>query len=264
MNNNKFLSNKRLRLKIKKFDVLNSGEFILSNTYSQKENNQNSHTNENFHPELKLDLNLSSSFNLLSKKGHFTYYTQTSISKGNFYFEVEITNLNFDIVSFIKSKISDEVKKKYFTPILNNIKKYSPNIRIGIINEECDLEIPVGAFGKSYCYRASDGVLLNEGNYIQGNDEAKTNDVVGVLIHLKPPKPKFLKDDEEIDLDDECYITFFINGKEQMYKINKIKAGNYKIALTLYNFAEVNVNFAKNNMKFIPFDKMEQINFLGE
>ena len=84
----------------------------------------------------------------------------------------------------------------------------------------------------------------------------------GVLIHLKPPKPKFLKDDEEIDLDDECYITFFINGKEQEKKINKIKAGNYNIAVTLYNFAEVNVNFAKNQLKFIP--KMEQINFLCE
>lgn len=266
MNNNKFLSNKRLRLKLKKYDELNSGEFILTNNFSSKENNQNSNNNhitENFHPEFKLDLNLNSSFNLQSKKGHFTYYTNLSISKGNYYFEVEIANLNFDITQFIKNKISDEVKKKYFTPILNNIKKYSSNIRIGIINEECDVEIPVGAFGKSYCYRVNDGYLLNEGNYIEGNECSKNNDVVGVLIHLKPPKPKFLKDDEkEIDLDDECYITFFINGKEQEKKINKIKAGNYNIAVTLYNFAEVNVNFAKNQLKFIP--KMEQINFLCE
>jgi hypothetical protein len=267
-NNSKILTNKRSRLKINKYDDFNSSDFILTNNFSSKENIQNSNINnlnETFQPEFKLDFNLNSSFTLLSKKGHFTYYTKQSISKGIYYFEVEITNLNFDITTYIKNKILDEVKKKYFTPILNNINKYSPNIRIGIINEECDYEIPVGAFGKSYGYRVNDGFLLSEGNYIEGNEISKNNDIIGVLIHLKPPKPKFLKDDgEQQDLDDECYITFYINGKEQKNKIEDIKAGTYKIAITLYNFAECKLNFAKNRLKYIPVDKMEQINFFSE
>jgi len=206
-----------------------------------------------FHPELKLILEKGKSYSLKSKKGHFTYYSDKIFSKGIFYFEVEIISTHYNMQSYIKSKIgNNSIKKQYYEEKLKNIGHYSPTVRIGIIQEGSDYEIPIGSLKNSYSYRSIDGFLLQEGRYIKGNPTFKTKDVVGCLIHLKPPKPKFLLgiDNNEINLEDKCYMKFYLNGKELTQKIEDIKEGDYHLGITLYNFAEAKVNFDYDNMKY--------------
>ena len=206
------------------------------------------------HPEFKLDLEKSKIFNLKSKKGHYTYYTTKIFSKGIFYFEVKIINTDFDILTYIKSKSGNSViKKEYNEERIKNINKYLPTVRIGIIKEGNDYEIPIGSLKNSYAYRSKDGFLLKEGKYLKGNPTFKTGDIIGCLIHLKPPKPKFLMGikNEEINLDDKCYMDFYINGKELPYKLEDIKEGDYHFGITLYNFAEAKIIFDPLEMKYL-------------
>ena len=207
-----------------------------------------------FHPEFKLELEKSKIFNLKSKKGHYTYYTTKIFSKGIFYFEVKITNVDYDILSYIKSKSGNNlIKKQYIEERIKNINKYKPTVRIGIIKNGNDYEIPIGSLKNSYAIRSKDGFLLVEGKYIKGNPEFKTGDIIGCLIHLKPPKPKFLIGikNEETNLDDKCYMNFYLNGKELPYKIEDIKEGDYHLGITLYNFAEAKITFEPLEMKYL-------------
>ena len=98
-----------------------------------------------FHPDLQLDTKLSSIYILSARRGHYTYYTKTNISYGVYYYEAQITSLDYDIVSYIKSKCIDDVKKKYYEPLLNNIYNYLPTVRVGIVDANGTLDIPVGA-----------------------------------------------------------------------------------------------------------------------
>ena len=218
------------------------------------QNNDKNKQDSIFHPEFKLDFEKSKVFNLKSKKGHYTYYTTKIFSKGIFYFEVKIINTDFDILSYIKSKSGNNIiKKQYNEERIKNINKYLPTVRIGIIKNGNDYEIPIGSLKNSYAIRSKDGFLLKEGKYMKGNPGFKTGDLIGCLIHLKPPKPKFLigLKNEETNLDDKCYMNFYLNGKELPYKIEDIKEGDYHFGVTLYNFAEAKVIFEPLEMKYL-------------
>ena len=217
--------------------------------------NNNIEKNESiFHPEFKLDLKKSKIFNLKSKKGHYTYYTTQIFSKGIFYFEVKILSTDFDILAYIKNKSGNNtIKKEYNEERIKNINKYIPTVRVGIIKNGNDYEIPIGSLKNSYAFRSKDGFLLKEGKYLKGNPTFKTGDIIGCLVHLKPPKPKFLIGikNEESNLDDKCYMNFYINGKELPYKIEDIKEGDYHFGITLYNFAEAKIIFDQLEMNYL-------------
>ena len=227
-------------------EILNNDKNISNNAMDKQDSI--------FHPEFKLDLEKSKIFNLKSQKGHYTYYTTKIFSKGIYYFEVKIISTDFDILSYIKSKTGNSViKKEYNEDRIKNINKYIPTVRIGILQKGNDHEIPLGSLKNSYSYRSKDGFLLKEGKYLKGNPTFKTGDVIGCLIHLKPPKPKFLMGikNEEINLDDKCYMNFYINGKELPYKLEDIKEGDYHFGITLYNFAEAKIIFEPLEMKYL-------------
>ena len=213
-----------------------------------------------FHPIPQLDLMISTIFSLTSQKGHYTYYSKVPISSGDYFFETQITDLSFDTLSYIKSKCVDEIKKKYYEPLFSNIKNYQPTVRIGILDTKGELDVPIGALANSYGYRSSDGALIGEGEYIYGNKEFKEGDVVGCLIHLKPPKPEFLKMEEDNIISDESYLKFYINGVEQQ-EILKITEGNYYLGVTLFNHAQADVNFGKN-VQYFPNGFEKGIKFL--
>ncbi|MCQ2819227.1 MAG: hypothetical protein MJ252_18345 [archaeon] len=217
-----------------------------------------------FNPEFALtNTQLKNKIHLQGKKGHYTYYTEELISVGNYYFEVEIISTDYDMVKHIKAKMDYELffktkfmqreQGKYYDVMIQNIKMYSPTVRIGIVDENCDLGLPIGSNGNTYCYRSRDGALLKRGEAILGNEVFKTGDVIGCLVHLKPPKPEFIKkEDEKKDTapveDDECYIKFYYNGEEQE-KYTTIPQGNYRLGVTLYNFPIVELNFTKELKK---------------
>ena len=223
-----------------------------------------------FHPDLQLDTKLSSIYILSARRGHYTYYTKTNISYGVYYYEAQITSLDYDIVSYIKSKCIDDVKKKYYEPLLNNIYNYLPTVRVGIVDANGTLDIPVGASERSYCYRSKDGTIIKEGKYINGSTPCKTGDVIGCLVYLgsnnsmmnnynhsyshSKGNRKYV-DEDEMNVDDdinneECYVKFYVNGIEQSEKI-VISKGCYKFAITVYNFAKATAFFGKE-MKYVP------------
>lgn len=220
--------------------------------------------NEPFKPDFIMDTDNSWFYNLYSQKGHYTYHSKKTMISGDYYFEVTLTSLDYDMISYIKMKCVDEIKKKYYDNILSNIKNYIPTVRIGIINSAGDLEIPIGAESNSYAYRSMDGALIMKGEYTFGNETMKTGDVIGCLVHMKPPKPDFLKTEETQpglnDINEECYIKYYVNGREQIKKIEGIVEGNYHFGVTLYNYAEVNVNFMPETSN-VPID-IKHINYL--
>ena len=224
-----------------------------------------------FHPTLQLDTKLLSVHVLSARKGHYTYYTKANVSSGLYYYETQITSLDYDIVSYIKSKCVDEVKRKYYEPLLNNIYNYLPTVRAGIVDSNGALDIPVGASARSYCYRSKDGTIINEGKYISGNTPCKTGDVIGCLVYLgnngstgthnhnhshgcnsKAAKKYIDEDDSQMYVDDvsECFVKFYVNGIEQSKKIT-ISKGCYKFAITVFNFAKATAFFGRE-MAYAP------------
>ena len=97
------------------------------------------------------------------------------------------------MLAYIKNKCgNNSIKKQYYEEWIKNINNFSPTVRVGIIKNENDNEMAIGALKNSYGYLSRDGFLLKEGQYIKGNSIYKTGDIIGCLFHLKPPKPKFL------------------------------------------------------------------------
>lgn len=197
-------------------------------------------------------------------KGHSNFYSNQVITSGTFYFEITIKNLEFKIYDFINAKKLDEFSKKYYDNIISNPKSYNPNIRVGLSLSSKDLEIPVGSDQDSYCYRIRDGALITEGQILGYNEICNTEDVIGVLIKLKPPMPEFMiKSKNLTEIVDnegnqnvkntECFIKYFVNGVEQKEGFIGLKEGDYNIVVTLYNFSKAEVDFG-NKLKF--FDKL--------
>jgi hypothetical protein len=208
--------------------------------------------------QTSLDTKIQTYYELTGKKGHTNYYSKQNMSQGLYYFEVDIISLDYNIHEYINNKRTDEFSKKYYENILQNIKAYLPNVRIGLINSNGDLDLTIGAEKYSYAYRA-DGVIINDGEYVENNSSFSKGDCIGALIHLKPPRPDFLKNlnVENSGKNIECYIKFYKNGIEQKEAFIGIFEGSYHAAVTLYNFAKVCVNFGPN-FKYI--DHLENRN----
>jgi len=193
-----------------------------------------------------LDVNKNNNVNLKGKKGHSSHYSKQTIETGTYYFEVTVQSLDFNFADYVNPRRIDDFSKKYYEPILLNMRAYAPNIRVGFISAHEELDLPLGADEKSYGYRCSDGFIINDGDYLEGNSNYSHGDVIGALIHLKPPMPEFLRTTStQVN---ECYIKFFKNGIEQPKGFNGIIEGSYHAAITLYNFSQANINFGPKFM----------------
>jgi hypothetical protein len=178
---------------------------------------------------------------LKGRKGHLNFTSKQAVSTGTYYFEVSIVSTDYNFLDYIYPKRVDDFSKKYYENILQNPLNYSPNVRIGFVQNSADFELPLGADEKSYSYRARDGSIIYDGMNKEGNQTYGQGDVIGVLIHLKPPMPEFLKNTSSKT--NECYIKFYKNGEEQKENFINIKEGVYHAAVTLFNFSQVQVNF---------------------
>jgi hypothetical protein len=204
-----------------------------------------------------LDLKVCTNYNLKGRKGHINYYAKQTVDVGVYYFEVIPTFLDYNFSEYVLNKRVDEFSKNYYEPILANIKSYSSNIRVGFIHSNGDRDICLGAEEYSYGFRISDGALVNDGLYEFNNAPCTKGNVYGILIHLKPPMPGFLKSNVN-DRNNECYIKFFINGVLQEKMFRGIWEGHYKPTVTLYNFAQANVNFGPI-YRYTDFEEFDNI-----
>lgn len=253
-------NNKKLKKKISKRK--NSDEVYTSN---EEEDENKMEVEEPI--EIKkditiLDLKYSNIFEVNGIKGHRNYYTKQNIDVGIYYFEVTPFNMDYSILDYISNKRTDEFSKRYYEVIQNNVKDYLPNIRIGLIHEKGDIDLPLGAEKYSYGFRIRDGTLINDGEYISTGYNYNRGDIIGVLVHLKPPRPDFLKSDGD-DVNKECHLKFYINGQEIESRFIGLIEGNYKPAITLYNFAKASINFGPI-FKFTAFDEYNNIKHFND
>jgi len=244
---------KTLRKRKQKDEIANFSEEEEIKDVDNISNIINNENNEGIILQSCLDAKIQTYYELTGKKGHTNFYSQQSISQGMYYFEVDIISLDYNIHEYINCKRTDEFSKKYYENILQNLKAYQPNARIGFINSNGDLDLTIGAEKYSYAYR-TDGALINDGESTISNFSYNKGDCIGALIHLKPPRPDFLKNlNEEISGKNiECFIKFYKNGIEMKEAYIGIFEGNYHAAITLYNFAKANVNFGPNFKYFNP------------
>lgn len=201
-----------------------------------------------------LDLTQKDFFEIKGSMGHTTFHTSQSVSAGTYYFEIEIESIDKNVNDLVNIKKLDEFQKKYYENLISNPREYQSTIRVGIINKKSDLRMPLGSDKLSYGYRNSDGAIINDGKYIEGNFSFYKKDVVGILVFLKPPMPSFFKNEivkEDLDSEgnirnSESYIKFFINSLPQKNIVLGLWQGEYFPAITLYNFAQVKVNFGRD------------------
>jgi len=209
-------------------------------------------------------------FELNGGKGHTTYYSKTTINVGTYYFELTMKQSSQTILDYLalnkkceENKKHDDFMKKYYSNLYENPKQYCPTVRVGILNQDGDLELPLGSNEFSYSYRNTDGFLINNGDYIIGNPIYGINDTIGVLIHLKQPMPDFLKQKENLEINNkgvvknpQSYIKYYLNGELlQNQYFSGLWEGFYNVGVTLYNFANVSMKFAKKDLKY--YSKIE-------
>jgi COMPASS component BRE2 len=63
------------------------------------------------------------------------------------------------------------------------------HVRIGIATKNFNPDIPIGSQKNSYSYRDSDGKSCNDGYAYDYGESYGVGDIIGLLIHMGPPKP---------------------------------------------------------------------------
>jgi hypothetical protein len=245
-NSSKEKKSKKKSKKAIKYDENKLSDYDYSDLNNEVHYSQFTSIQENFLESPKQDQNTmidvtSNNFGVLKgRKGHLNFCSKQGVSTGTYYFEVTIISMDHNFLEYVYARRVDDFSKKYYESILQNPLNYSPNVRIGFVQNSADFELPLGADEKSYSYRARDGSILNDGSNKEGNQTYGQGDTIGVMIHLKPPMPEFLKNTSSNT--NECYIKFYKNGEEQKNCFLSINEGIYHAAVTLFNFSQVQIN----------------------
>lgn len=252
------------------------------------------------------DDNNNKPYLFVGDKGHFNYISKEFIemSSKKQAFELKIENCSkFNYNEYFKDKKkTGHYSSEYFDNLIKN-GNYFPNVRFGIMHEYSDKRITVGTEFITYSYRTLDGALLNNGNLNLYNTYLREDDILGMVIVLRPPKPEFLKnknslsnenkskfshvekqnnnnnmlnkysncnldnrfttilnnkktnkDNSEIynnmTINEESYIEFYVNGDKQEYMFKGLYEGNYRLVVSLYNMSYVSLNCNSNNLKY--------------
>jgi Set1/Ash2 histone methyltransferase complex subunit ASH2 len=153
-------------------------------------------------------------------KGYTSVLSNYPIIEGAYYFEVKILN--------------------HKTPL--PFPNVTPHIRIGFATCEFKSELPLGCDAKSYAIRDKDGEKMENGYNSKYAKNFNRGDIIGCLIFLKPPKPKFLEKNED-DRNVGSKALFCINGENFGIAFENLREGFYYVGVSLYMHAKVKVNF---------------------
>jgi hypothetical protein len=137
------------------------------------------------------------------EKGYRSVLASHPIIEGDFYFEVKILPPLLPL------------------PFIG----VEPHVRIGIATKKVDINLPIGCDLYGYAY-GDKGELIHGSKKLKCGKDYHIGDIVGVCIHLVPPKPPMLiekkrKKSEESDkpismaVGKGSYLKFYINGMPQ-------------------------------------------------
>jgi len=178
-------------------------------------------------------------FTATGYKGYRSVTANSPITEGSYYFEVKIET---------PSLIEEEFK--FNSVNVNEISRIEPHVRIGIATILFDKEISLGSDSHSYAYKDIDGSIIHKGIRTPYGEKFGVGDVVGVLLHMKPPKPKFPSMDDgpdrtkpKLEINEGSQLYFFLNGKPQGEAFSDLHDGFYYATVSLYMGAKVKMNF---------------------
>ncbi len=149
---------------------------------------------------------------------------------------------NFPIIEgtyFFECKIEQSSSPNSFSNI-------APQVRIGLSTTKLDCEISLGSDRLSYAYKSIDGCAIHDGIKRLYNEEYSEGDVIGCLIHMKPPKPKLrgdLVDKEKVEVNEGSKVVYYKNGKCLGVAFENLLEGFYHAGVSVYMSAQVSVNF---------------------
>jgi len=128
----------------------------------------------------------------------------------------------------------------------NSFSNIAPQVRIGLATTKLDCEISLGSDRLSYAYKSIDGCAIHDGIKRLYNEEYGEGDVIGCLIHMKPPKPKLrgdLVDKEKVEVNEGSKVIYYKNGKCLGVAFENLFEGFYHAGVSVYMSAQVSVNF---------------------
>jgi len=160
-------------------------------------------------------------------KGYRSVLANFPIIEGTYYFEAKISMPS--------------------TP--NSFSDIPPQVRIGVATTKLDCEISLGSDRLSYAYKSIDGCAIHDGTKRLYNEEFGDGDVIGCLIHMKPPKPKLrgdLIDKEKLEVNEGSKVIYYKNGKCLGIAFENLLEGFYHAGISVYMTSQVNVNFGPN------------------
>jgi len=156
-------------------------------------------------------------------KGYRSILANYPIIEGTYFFEAKIEKS--DLSSFAGAE---------------------PQVRIGIATKKFDSEISLGSDKWSYGYKSIDGNVVHDGIKRPYGEEYKGGDIIGCMIHMKPPKPKMrgeIVDNEKIEINEGSKLVFFKNGRSLGTAFMNLYEGFYHAGVSAYMNAKVHVNF---------------------
>lgn len=172
-------------------------------------------------PTLKVE---EDSLTVSGFKGYQTISANYRIIEGTYYFEVKVES-----------------------PILSQpFPDVPPQVRVGIATKTFDKETSLGSDPFSYAYKGEDGCIINDGIPVKYGEKYQAGDVIGVLLHMKPPKPSHLytnKDPNTPDINEGSKLLFFKNGICEKIAFTDLHEGFYYASASLYMNARVKFNF---------------------
>lgn len=91
------------------------------------------------------------------------------------------------------------------------------------------------------------GELITENKRIDIGTTYKENDVIGMGLIFGPP----YKYQDKNEIWRNSWLIFYKNGK-QVGEYNEIKQAFYCPGISLFNYANVEVRYYKENMEYLP------------
>jgi hypothetical protein len=117
---------------------------------------------------------------------------------------------------------------------------------VGIVHPAYNPAIPLGC-DESVAYKSLDGGLVVQGTKIDQNEPSGAGDVLGVCLNISAPK----KHAKPKDINKGSTVSFYKNGK-LMLQYAQLKQIFYCFAVSLFNYAQVEVNMDSQSIYAMP------------
>ena len=204
----------------------------------------------NYEPEIKKKIHFSDHhkgstlelsedhLTVAGDKGYRSISANYSIIEGSYYFELKVEKHN---------KFEDSYRLNSIN--INEISRIEPHFRIGVATLNHDKEISLGSDIFSYAYKDIDGSIVHNGVKKPYGEKYGDGDIIGCLLHMKPPKPKFKRSEEKdekenkIEINNGSRLYFFKNGILQGEAFSNLLEGFYYATVSLYMGAKATANF---------------------